>query len=163
MFEPDRKKKEKLMQFLVNLLLFYITQSLNKQVVNCSSQGQWRKMEDKAMTGWGVGTEYRKGEHLWAEFEQIPGSWDANMSPPSLSAQRNLHGQKSSGHIEKWMLQNGLKRFSVVTLLLGKSDTDIVTQITTVPTAAVTLVWKINQDSCLSFWITVYILVGRRL
>lgn len=62
------------------------------------------------------------------------------MSPPSLSAQRNLHGQKSSGHTEKRILQNGLKRFSVVTFLPGKSERDIVSQITTLPTAAVILV-----------------------
>ena len=86
------------------------------------------------------------------------------MSPPDLSAQRNLHGQN---HLvlqkSALLLQNGLKRYSVMTFLLGKTDTDIVAQITTVPTAADVLVSKINQDSCLSFWITVYIVVGRPL
>lgn len=59
----------------MNSSLFHITQSLNKQAVNCSSQGQWRKMEDKTMTGWGVRTEYRKGRYhvswIWTESRQL--------------------------------------------------------------------------------------------
>lgn len=81
------------------------------------------------------------------------------MSPLNLSAQRNLHGQNHPVQQKSaLLLQNGLKRYSVTTFLLGKTDIDIVA-----PTAAIILVSKINQDSCLSFWVTVYIVVGRPL
>lgn len=64
------------------------------------------------------------------------------MSPPGLSVQRNLHGQNYLVLLEK---------------------TDKVSQITTASTATVIFVSKIKQDPCLSFWITVYIVVGRPL
>lgn len=47
-----------------------------------------------------------------------------------------------------------------MTFLLGKADTATVAQVTAVPTAAVILLSKTRQRSCLSFWIAVYVVVG---
>jgi len=86
------------------------------------------------------------------------------VSPLDLSAQRKMCGQNPLVlHKSAVLLQNGVKRYSVMTFLLGKTDTDIVVQITIVPTAAIILVSKIKQDLCISVWIAVYIVVGRPL
>lgn len=47
--------------------------------------------------------------------------------------------------------------------MLELEKTDKASQITTVSTAPVIFVSKIKQDPCLSFRITVYIVVGRPL